>query len=45
MGSHLLSISLATACGAGSWDIAHEDFRGSVTGHPEGTFFEDEQVD
>ena len=41
----LLSISLATACGAGSWEIAHADFRGTVTGHPEGTFFEDEQVD
>lgn len=41
----LLSISLATACGAGRWEIAHEEFRGTVAGHPEGTFFEDEQVD
>ena len=41
----LLSISLLTACGAGRWEIAHEEFRGPVTGHPEGTFFEDAQVD
>ena len=41
----LLSISLATACGAGRWEIAHEEFRSTVTGHPEGTFFADAQVD
>ena len=41
----LLSISLATACGARPFDIAYEDFAGPVAEHPEGALFEDVQVD
>ena len=41
----LLSIALATACGAGRREVAHEDFRGIVAEHPEGTIFQDAQVD
>ena len=41
----LLSVTFAAACGAGSREIAHEDFRGAVAEHPEGALFEDAQVD